>query len=189
MLSTQTTFPYVYLMLAGKHTNISLRSQAIDLMTRRLIASGQHPVTVGTFFSLGHSTFVISTCHILQDPSALLTWLSDLVFSIRVVIITSVVVAATASAISSKFGVFNKIGGIIGTSISAGFLILLGIMNIYILIKLIKLMRKLVVSAPGEEQNFEIKGAGCLFYLFRKMFKLIDRWERALRTLPQSISG
>ena len=32
--------------------------QAIDLMTRRLVASGQRPVTVGTFFSLGHSTFV-----------------------------------------------------------------------------------------------------------------------------------
>lgn len=30
--------------------------QAIDLMTRRLLASGQKPVTVGTFFSLGHST-------------------------------------------------------------------------------------------------------------------------------------
>ncbi|KAK5674235.1 hypothetical protein LTS12_029626, partial [Elasticomyces elasticus] len=29
---------------------------AIDLMTRRLLASNQRPVTVGTFFSLGHST-------------------------------------------------------------------------------------------------------------------------------------
>ena len=29
-------------------------------MTRRLIASGQRPVTVGTFFSLGHSTYVVS---------------------------------------------------------------------------------------------------------------------------------
>ena len=27
-------------------------------MTRRLIATGQRPVTVGTWFSLGHSTFV-----------------------------------------------------------------------------------------------------------------------------------
>lgn len=35
---------------------------AIDLMTRRLIATGQKPVTVGTFFSLGHSTIVIITC-------------------------------------------------------------------------------------------------------------------------------
>ena len=30
-------------------------------MTRRLIAAGQRPVTVGMFFSLGHSTIVIIT--------------------------------------------------------------------------------------------------------------------------------
>jgi high-affinity nickel-transport protein len=29
---------------------------AIDLMTRRLIAEGKRPYTVGTWFSLGHST-------------------------------------------------------------------------------------------------------------------------------------
>ncbi|KAK5118333.1 hypothetical protein LTR62_002846 [Meristemomyces frigidus] len=34
---------------------------AIDLITRRLIASSQRPVTVVTFFSLGHSTIVIIT--------------------------------------------------------------------------------------------------------------------------------
>ncbi|KAL8966409.1 MAG: hypothetical protein Q9183_003383 [Haloplaca sp. 2 TL-2023] len=28
----------------------------IDLVTRRLVATGQKPVAVGTFFSLGHST-------------------------------------------------------------------------------------------------------------------------------------
>lgn len=87
------------------------------------------------------------------------------------------VVAATASAISSKFGAFSKIGGIIGTSVSAGFLIILGIMDMYILYKLIQLMRKLIASAIGEEQTFENKGAGCLFYLLNKMFKLIDWWE------------
>ena len=59
MLSMQTTYPYVRFLLAGEHTDFSSRSQAIDLMTRRLIAGGQRPVTVGTFFSLGHSTFVL----------------------------------------------------------------------------------------------------------------------------------
>lgn len=39
---------------------LSNHVQAIDLMTRRLIADGQRPVTVGTFFSLGHSTSVLS---------------------------------------------------------------------------------------------------------------------------------
>ena len=97
---------------------------------------------------------------------------------LRIVIITSIVVAATASAISSKFGAFSRIGGIIGTSVSAGFLILLGLMNAYILYKLVQQLRRLIRMAPGEGQNFEIKGAGCLFYLFKKMFRLIDRpWK------------
>ena len=38
--------------------NLHNPQQAIDLMTRRLVASGQAPVTVGMYFSLGHSTFV-----------------------------------------------------------------------------------------------------------------------------------
>ncbi|KAJ2978416.1 hypothetical protein NUW58_g7507 [Xylaria curta] len=71
---------------------------AIDLMTRRLIASGQRPVTVGTFFSLGHSTIVIITC---------------------------IVVAATAGALRERFDSFQYIGGIIGTSVSAAVLIIL----------------------------------------------------------------
>ncbi|MCJ1417811.1 hypothetical protein MMC32_004156 [Xylographa parallela] len=124
---------------------------AIDLMTRRLVASGGRPVTVGTFFSLGHSTIVV---------------------------ITSVVVAATASAISSKFGAFSTIGGIIGSSVSAAFLIILGLMNAYIMYKLIQQMRILIRSSLEEEQGFQIKGAGCLFWLFKKMFKIIDRpWK------------
>lgn len=122
--------------------------KAIDLMTRRLVAANQRPVTVGTFFSLGHSTIVV---------------------------VTSIIVAATSSAINSKFDTFSKVGGIIGTSISAAFLILLGIMNLYILYKLIRQMRKLIALVPGEEPAFELQGTGCLFLLFRKLFKMIDR--------------
>ncbi|KAF2995996.1 Mitochondrial beta-keto-acyl synthase [Curvularia kusanoi] len=114
--------------------------------------AGQQPVTVGMFFSLGHST---------------------------VVIITSLVVAGTAAAVSSKFGSFERIGGIIGTSVSAAFLLLLGIMNIYILYKLIVQMRKILASEPGQEhEEFKIQGGGCLFPVLQKLFKLIDRpWK------------
>lgn len=125
-----------------------LTGQAIDLMTRRLMASGQRPVTVGTFFSLGHSTIVL---------------------------ITSILVAATSSAISSKFGTFSRVGGIIGTSVSAGFLLLLAILNLYVLYKLIDQLNRLIATRPTEEQRIEVTGAGCLFYLFRKLFKTIDR--------------
>jgi high-affinity nickel-transport protein len=121
-------------------------------MTRRLIAAGQRPVTVGMFFSLGHSTIVV---------------------------ITSLVVAGTAAAVSSKFDNFERVGGIIGTSVSAAFLLLLGLMNIYILYKLIVQMRKLLASEPGtEHEEFKIQGAGLFFNALQKLFKLIDRpWK------------
>ncbi|KAL4785501.1 high-affinity nickel-transport protein-domain-containing protein [Aspergillus varians] len=125
---------------------------AIDLMTRRLLATGQKPVTVGTFFSLGHSTIVI---------------------------ITSIVVAATAAAVSSRFDKFSTIGGIIGTSVSAAFLILLGIMNAYILYKLYKQLQKVLNLPEGqEEEAWKIEGGGVLFSVLKRMFKLIDRpWK------------
>ena len=89
--------------------------------------------------------------------------------------ITSFVVAATASAISSKFSSFSRVGAIVGTSVSAGFLILLGTINLYILYKLVQQMRTLIATRLGEEEGFKIQGAGCLFHLFKKMFKLINR--------------
>lgn len=105
-----------------------------------------------------------------------------------IVIVTTLVVASTASAISKKFDSFSKVGGIIGTSVSAAFLILLGVLNMYILFKLVKQMRKLIRTLPGEEQKFEVHGAGCLFNLFKKMFKLIDRcvWGCSLHKTSQA---
>ncbi|KAJ5889054.1 hypothetical protein N7495_009095 [Penicillium taxi] len=125
---------------------------AIDLMTRRLLATGQKPVSVGTFFSLGHSTIVI---------------------------ITSIVVAATAAAVSSRFDSFSKIGGIIGSAVSAAFLILLGLMNGYILFKLIRQMQKVFRLPEGQEDEaWRIEGGGPLFSILKKMFKIIDRpWK------------
>lgn len=92
-------------------------------------------------------------------------------------IITSIVVAATAAAVSSKFDSFSKIGGIIGSSVSAAFLILLGLMNVYILFKLIKQMQKVFNLPEGQEDEaWKIEGGGPLFSILKKMFKLIDRY-------------
>ncbi|KAF2763376.1 NicO-domain-containing protein [Pseudovirgaria hyperparasitica] len=133
---------------------------AIDLMTRRLIASGQRPVTVGMFFSLGHSTIVI---------------------------VTSIVVAATAAAISSRFDNFTRVGNIIGTSVSAAFLLLLGAMNVWILVRLRRRLIALIYpsstttsSSTTSPNNPDAKPltAGLLFTLFHRLFKLIDQpWK------------
>ncbi|ERS97314.1 hypothetical protein HMPREF1624_06646 [Sporothrix schenckii ATCC 58251] len=87
---------------------------AIDLMTRRLIASGQRPVAVGTFFSLGHSTIVVITC---------------------------VVVAATSGALRDRFNGFERVGNIIGTSVSAAVLLILCAGNAWVLWRLVRGLR------------------------------------------------
>jgi nickel/cobalt transporter (NiCoT) family protein len=134
---------------------------AIDLMTRRLIAAGQRPVTVGTFFSLGHSTIVIITC---------------------------IVVAATSGALRDRFENYQYVGGIIGTSVSATFLVVLCAANTWILYRLVGRLREelhrpehLATAAEEDaamrgQQTFE--GVGVLSKLFRWVFRIVDRpWK------------
>ena len=90
-------------------------------------------------------------------------------------VITSIVVAATASSISTKFSAFGTIGGIVGSAVSAAFLLLLGVMNAYILYRLILQLRKAIHSPASA---WEVTGGGPLFRLLKRMFKLIDRpWK------------
>ena len=121
-------------------------------MTRRLIASGQRPVTVGMYFSLGHSTIVV---------------------------ITSIVVAAAATAASNKFHRFSTVGSTVGSTVSAAFPLPLGAMNAYILFRLVKQIKKVLNLREGEEgQAWRIEGGGCLFRMLKKMFKIIDKpWK------------
>src|SRR5271170_5383336 len=71
---------------------------AIDNVTRKLMQDGQRPTLVGFFFSLGHSTIVI---------------------------LLSVAIALAASRIQSRFPEMQRVGGLIGTSVSALFLLLI----------------------------------------------------------------
>jgi high-affinity nickel-transport protein len=134
---------------------------AIDLMTRRLIASGQRPVTVGTFFSLGHSTIVIVTC---------------------------IVVAATSGALRDRFENFQYVGGIIGTSVSAAFLILLSLANGWILYRLVKRLRQALrepqsLDTPdpdedGAAANLQFNSVGVMSRLLKTLFRIVDRpWK------------
>ena len=77
-------------------------------------------------------------------------------------------------------------GGIIGSSVSAGFLLVLGLMNGYILFKLIRQMQLLVSAGINDEARPEITGGGVLFRCFRWLFKLIDRWVKCSAHLPKT---
>ena len=133
---------------------------AIDLMTRRLVATGSKPVTVGMWFSLGHSTIVVITC---------------------------IVVAATSGALQKRFEGFRNVGGIIGTGVSAGVLILLGVGNAWILWKLVQRLKVVLrenvdgIQERAEEgavAGLDLEGGGVMVRLFKKVFKFIDRpWK------------
>lgn len=147
---------------------------AIDLMTRRLIAAGGRPVSVGTFFSLGHSTIVIITC---------------------------IVVAATSGALRDRFEGFQRIGGIVGTSVSAAFLLLLCAANGWVLWRLVRSLKAVLAEqraareagddaldagsdvdvdndGQGAASHLRLDAAGCMATIFRKLFKIIDRpWK------------
>ena len=125
---------------------------------------------MGTFFSLGHSTVVIVTC---------------------------IVVAATAGALRDRFDDFQRVGGIIGTSVSAAFLLLLCIGNGWVLARMVKRVRVVLeeqranpdgVGADGaaEEgvdggaasQAMPLEGIGFMASVFRTVFKMVDRpWK------------
>lgn len=133
---------------------------AIDLMTRRLVATGSKPVTVGTWFSLGHSTIVVITC---------------------------IVVAATSGALEKRFDGFRNIGGLIGTGVSAGVLILLGAGNAWILVKLVQQLKVVLKEeVPGHREaanesavaGLNLEGGGIMVRLLKRVFKFIDRpWK------------
>ncbi len=123
---------------------------AIDNVTRKLMQEGKQPVGVGFFFSLGHSTIVV---------------------------LASVAIAATAIAFKDKFDAFHSIGGVIGTSVSALFLLAIALMNMVILVNVHRAFRRVKAGGAYADEDLDmlLAGRGFLARIFRPMFRLIGR--------------
>ncbi|KAG1145510.1 hypothetical protein G6F37_005436 [Rhizopus arrhizus] len=136
-------------LLGLRHAVDADHISAIDNVTRKLLSTGKQPVCVGLFFSLGHST---------------------------VVFITSIIVAATANAVANSIDDFSKIGGIIGTSVSITFLVLIAILNIICMLGVISTMRQVKREGVYTEIDIEeyLMKKGVLGRFFYPVFKFID---------------
>ena len=88
---------------------------AIDNVTRKLMQAGKKPVSVGFFFSLGHSTIVFAL---------------------------SAAIAFAALVVHAALPGLESIGGVIGTSISALFLYAIAAINIVVLIEVYRTFRR-----------------------------------------------
>ena len=126
---------------------------AIDNVTRKLMQEGKHPVGVGFFFSLGHSTIVFGL---------------------------SVAIAVTSVMLKNRFDSFEAIGGIIGTSVSAFFLLAIAIANIIILISVFRTFQHVKRGGQfvDEDLNLILAKRGFFGRIFRNLFRLIEHsWQ------------
>jgi high-affinity nickel-transport protein len=93
---------------------------AIDNTTRKLIQDGDRPLSVGYFFSLGHSSIVFVLAILLN-------------FGIR----------ALNGAVQNNGSGLHHWTGIVGTSVSGTFLCLIGILNLVVLVSIVKVSREM----------------------------------------------
>jgi nickel/cobalt transporter (NiCoT) family protein len=122
---------------------------AIDNVTRKLMQQGKRPVAVGLMFSLGHSTIVI---------------------------VGSLVIAATALALQHRIDAVRGIGGLIGTSVSALFLFAIAIVNLIVLQSVLRSFMRVQRGEPYVEEDFDLLlgNRGFFSRLFRPTFNLIQ---------------
>ena len=122
---------------------------AIDNVTRSMMQAGRRPLAVGLFFSLGHSTVVFAA---------------------------SAAIAVSVSAMQWRLDAFREIGGVIGTAVSAAFLLIIGFANLIVLASIWRRLRQ----SPDREDLAELEAAngGLVTRLFGSRFRLITQsWQ------------
>jgi high-affinity nickel-transport protein len=135
---------------------------AIDNTTRKLMnerrndKGAKRPLSIGFYFSLGHSTIVIAIG-------------AGLVIAEKTVY----------RAVSHNGSALEQFGGIFGTVVSASFLYLIAILNIVILAGIIRVFRSMRRGTYDEaELERQLQNRGLMFRFFGKWMKSITKeWQ------------
>ena len=126
---------------------------AVDNVTRKLMQDGKRPVSVGLFFSLGHST---------------------------VVFIITLILAITTALITESAPGLADLGGLIGTSVSALFLYIIGFINLLVLIDIYRMFRRVTKGGTYNEETLEqfLAQRGFMNRFFGPLVRAIDKsWK------------
>jgi len=102
---------------------------AIDNTTRKLMAEGKRPLSVGFWFSLGHSTIVFALAFLL-----------------------SIGVRALADPVKNDTSQLHQVTGWIGTLVSGTFLYAIAAINVVILFGIVKVFREMRTGRYNEEE-------------------------------------
>ena len=135
---------------------------AIDNTTRKLmqerdgVPNSRKPLSLGYWFSLGHSTIVV-------------------LIGIGIVIAEK----SVYGAVSNQHSGLEQFGGIFGTIISASFLYLIAVMNIVILNGIVRVWRSMRNGEYDEEElERQLQNRGFMYRFFGKWMRAIhSEWQ------------
>jgi high-affinity nickel-transport protein len=155
-LSSKETFGLgtgiLALTLGMRHAFDADHIAAIDNTTRKLMAEGKRPLSVGFFFSLGHSTVVFVLAVALN-------------FGIR----------SLDSQVSTKGSGLHSVTGIVGTSVSGIFLYLIAALNVVILVSIVRVFLDLRQGRYDDDQLEEqLNKRGLMNRFFGPLARRID---------------
>jgi nickel/cobalt transporter (NiCoT) family protein len=126
---------------------------AIDNTTRKLMADGKRPLSVGFWFSLGHSSIVFALTFLL-----------------------SVGVKTLVGPVRNDSSNLHHYTGLIGTTVSGTFLFIIAIINIIILVGITKVFRDMRRGRYDEETLEEhLNNRGLMNRILRPIMKAITR--------------
>jgi len=117
---------------------------AIDNTTRKLMAEGQRPLSVGFWFSLGHSTIV---------------------FALGVLVVIGV--RGLSGAVEDDGSSLQHATGVIGPLVSGSFLLVIGLLNLIVLVSIVRIFRRMRRGAFDEaelEAELDQRGIMTRFY-------------------------
>jgi high-affinity nickel-transport protein len=125
---------------------------AIDNVTRKLVNDGKRPLSVGFFFSLGHSTIVFTLAVLLN-----------------------IGIRALNGTVKNDSSGLHTYTGLIGTSASGTFLFLIGALNLVILLSITKVFREMRTGTYSDEElERQLDSRGLINRIFRGYARRID---------------
>jgi len=143
---------FLALTLGMRHAFDADHISAIDNTTRKLMAEGKRPMGVGFFFSLGHSSVVTALAILLN-------------FGIK----------SLGVQVKDDNSSLHHYTGLIGTTVSGTFLMLIAVLNLVVLISVLKVFKSMREGLYDEEElEKHLNSRGFMMRFFGPIARRID---------------
>ena len=143
---------FLALTLGMRHAFDADHISAIDNTTRKLMSEGKRPLGVGFFFSLGHSSVVTFLAIVLN-------------FGIK----------SLGVQVKDENSSLHHYTGLIGTSVSGSFLMLIALLNLVVLLSVVKVFKEMREGLYNEDElEKHLNSRGFMMRFFGPIARRID---------------